>query len=311
LEEEEEEGKDMAEKMKVMVTGASGLLGRAMMRVFDDCDLVGIVLNRTVPSKHEVLKIDLRDSQKVREKVLQFRPDVIVHCAAERRPDNCEKNPDATFSLNVEATENLAKVAQEIDSWILYISTDYVFDGTNPPYSPNAEPNPLSHYGKTKREGEVAVWKNHKCAGVLRIPILYGPIESLEESAVTILAKAVIEKKPIQIDDWQIRYPTHVDDVARACRQLCERKMKHCGLTGIWHFSSEDMCTKYQITLTIGRLFQLPTDHITPVKTQPEGAPRPRDCHLDTTTIRLMGFLSLSNFDHSLKDVLVPWMAST
>jgi len=293
--------------MKIVITGASGLLGRAMMRAFHDSEVLGIALHRADASKN-VIKLDLHNTEEVRSKMKEFHPDVIIHCAAERKPDNCENNQEATRSLNVDVTENLAKIAKELDSWILYISTDYVFDGTHPPYLPNAECNPLSHYGKTKREGELAVWKQHSHAGVLRVPILYGPVEYLEESAVTVLAKFVIEKKTVNIDDWQVRYPTHVDDVARVCRQLSERKMKHCGLTGTWHFSSEDQYSKYQITQIIGRLFQLSTDHIHPDPNIPSGAPRPRDCHLDTSTVRLMGLLSLTNFEVGIKNALQPWI---
>lgn len=278
-----------------------------MMRAFQDCEVLGIGYQRADPSKN-VIKLDLRDVEEVRKKIKQFHPDVIVHCAAERRPDNCEKDPVATTNLNVEVTENIAKAAKEVDSWIIYISTDYVFDGTQPPYAPNAECNPLSFYGKSKREGELAVWRQHSYAGVLRVPILYGPVEYLEESAVTVLAKAITDKKPVKVDDWQVRYPTHVDDVARVCRQLSERKMKHCGLTGTWHFSSEERYTKYQIVQTIGRLFGLSTDHVQPDGNQPSGAPRPRDCHLDTSTIRLMGLLSLTNFEVGIKNALEPWI---
>lgn len=289
------------------MTGASGLLGRAVLNVFQDCEVLGIAFQRANPSK-KVIKLDLRDSEEVRKTIKEFHPEVIIHCAAERRPDNCENNQEATKNLNVEVTENLAKIAKEIDSWILYISTDYVFDGTSPPYAPNAECSPLSFYGKTKREGELAVWRQHNNAGVLRVPILYGPVESLEESAVTILAKAIIEQKPVSIDDWQVRYPTHVDDVARACRQLSDRKMKHCGLTGTWHFSSEDRTTKYQIIQTIGRLFSLSTEHIKADPNAPAGAPRPRDCHLDTNASRLMGLVTLTRFEVGIKNALEPWI---
>lgn len=294
--------------MKVLVTGASGLLGRAIVRAFEGEEVLGLALNRVDPSKN-IVKCDLRNPEELKAKILEFKPDVIIHSAAERRPDVCEKEKDSTTYLNVEVTEQIAALSREVDSWVLYISTDYVFDGTTPPYPPNGNVNPLSFYGQSKREGEVRLWKTTTNAGVLRVPLLYGDVEYLEESAATVLAKAVLEKKPVSIDDWQIRYPTYVDDVARAIRKLSERRMKHCGLSGTWHFSANEQSTKYKIAVAIGKIFNIPTDHITPDPNAPPGAPRPRDCHLDTTALNLMGCLSLTPFEEGIKKSLEKWIS--
>jgi len=187
-------------------------------------------------------------------------------------------------------------LAQTVDAWLLYISTDYVFDGKNPPYQPNSDPNPLSIYGKSKLEGEKVIFKHLTNAGVLRVPILYGPVEYLGESAVTTLLNNVLEKKPIKIDSWQVRYPTHVDDVAQACRKLCDRKSKYCGFGGTWHFSGEEAFTKYSLAKLMGEIFQIDTSHLTENPDPESGALRPRDCHLDTTAMTLMGFVKLLAF---------------
>ena len=93
--------------------------------------------------------------------MLNFQPHVIVHCAAERRPDVVENHPDTASQLNVDASGNLAKEAAAIGAFLIYISSDYVFDGTNPPYREEDIPNPLNLYGKTKLEGEKAVLENN------------------------------------------------------------------------------------------------------------------------------------------------------
>jgi len=293
--------------MKVLITGASGLLGRALMKAFGDLDVLGLAFNRADSSKR-VVKCDLRDPEALRAKVLEFKPDVIIHSAAERRPDWCSDHKEATYYLNVTVTEQIAQLAKEVDAWLLYISTDYVFDGENPPYAANAPTNPLSYYGETKREGELQVWKHLNGAGVLRLPLLYGDVEYLEESAATVLAKSVLEKKPVSIDDWQVRYPTFVEDAALACRKLSERQLKHCGFSGTWHFSSNEQFTKYKIATTIGKIFNISTAHIKPDTNAPQGAPRPRDCHLDTTALQLMGFLNLTSFEEGIKRSLEKWI---
>jgi dTDP-4-dehydrorhamnose reductase len=296
--------------MKVLVTGASGLLGRAVMQAFEGTEVQGLAFSRADPAKN-IIKCDLRNPEELRAKIIEYQPDVIIHSAAERRPDVCDANRDLTTYLNINVTEQIAAAAKEVGSWMLYISTDYVFDGTSPPYPPNGTINPLSFYGQTKRAGEERVWKILSGAGVLRVPLLYGDVEALEESAATVLAKSVLSTKPVSLDDWQVRYPTSVDDVARAIRSLCDRKMKHCGLSGTWHFSSNERYSKYQIAVTIGKLFNLPTTHITPDPNPPAGVPRPRDCHLDTTALNLMGFLKLTPFEVGIKKALEKWMNKT
>ena len=170
--------------LKVLITGASGLLGRAIfneLTVNTDWNIVGLAYSRVGPN---LKKIDLCNSKEVEEFLLEFRPDVVVHSAAERRPDVVENQEEKTKQLNVTSTETIAKVVSQLNAFMLYISTDYVFDGKHPPYAPNAQTNPLNKYGQSKLDGEI-VARQICNAGVLRVPILYGPIEYIKESAVT------------------------------------------------------------------------------------------------------------------------------
>jgi S-adenosylmethionine synthetase len=99
------------------------------------------------------------DSEAVHHIIHDFQSHVVVHCAAERRPDVVESQPDAASQLNVAASGNLATEAAAVGAFLIYISSDYVFDGTNPPYTEEDTPNPLNLYGKTKLEGERRSWK--------------------------------------------------------------------------------------------------------------------------------------------------------
>ncbi|XP_048175700.1 methionine adenosyltransferase 2 subunit beta isoform X3 [Corvus hawaiiensis] len=210
---------------RVLITGATGLLGRAVFKEFNEnnWNAVGCGYRRAQPRFEQ---INLLDSIAVHDIIHDFQPHVIVHCAAERRPDIVESQPDAASQLNVAASANLAKEAAGVGAFLIYISTDYVFDGTSPPYKETDVPNPLNLYGKTKLEGEKAVLKNNEETAVLRIPVLYGEVERLEESAVTVMFdKVQFSNKSANMDHWQQRFPTNVKDVAAVCRQLAEKRM--------------------------------------------------------------------------------------
>lgn len=182
----------MAAKPRVLITGASGLLGRAIMQQFSNSDrweVLGLAHSRVAEA---LKKVDLLDFDETKRIVNDFKPHVLIHAAAERRPDVVENDEETCMKMNVDVTETLAKAMNELNRdlkipqhFMLYISTDYVFDGTSPPYKPLDETNPLNKYGKSKVAGERVMQSYHPDGGILRIPVLYGNVEYLMESAVT------------------------------------------------------------------------------------------------------------------------------
>lgn len=170
--------------MKVLITGASGLLGRAIKSELEKVpswQILGLGFSRLDDG---LRKVDLTNTEELNQVMCDFKPDVVVHSAAERRPDVVGTKEAETEALNIQATENIAKLTEGSSGFLLYISTDYVFDGTSPPYKVHSQPNPLNKYGKTKLEGEL---KTNCCQrhAILRVPILYGDVQYVGESAVT------------------------------------------------------------------------------------------------------------------------------
>ena len=172
--------------MKLLVTGASGLLGRAVMQ---ECtraghEVIGLAFSRVSGA---LVKLDLTDAEAIHSLIQRERPDVVINLAAERRPDVVERDPVAVKKLNVDAPAILAQACATLDppAYLLNISTDYVFDGRNPPYFVDSPTHPLNAYGMSKREGEIAVLDaalpGH--ATNLRLPVLYGETLYNEESA--------------------------------------------------------------------------------------------------------------------------------
>ncbi|KAF9262264.1 NAD(P)-binding protein [Marasmius fiardii PR-910] len=312
--------------MKVIITGASGVLGTAVRKAFTakpDTEILALSNSRTGSG---LVSLDITDNEAVDVKFREFKPDWIVHCAAERRPDVAEKNPEATRRLNAGVPAHLASLAKSIGSYIVYISTgryslnirayttlgcpvhpatDYVFDGTSPPYKPSAPTNPLNLYGQTKRDGEQAVLciDNAK-AIVLRVPVLYGPAPKNSDSAVNILLDVVQDQsgKQYNMDHYATRYPTNVEDIAGFLVRLSNLPPAQ-PIPSILHYSAAEPFTKYEICLTFAKILGLPHGHIIPDAEPPKGASaanRPWDCHLDTTETEYLGVedgLGLSLFE--------------
>ncbi|CAG8542938.1 9400_t:CDS:10 [Paraglomus brasilianum] len=274
--------------MRVLITGASGLLGRAVCKAFNDAHHEVIGVAKTRAEKYGLYQLDLLDEPAVDAFVKQHQPQVIVHAAAERRPDVAKNNLQAARALNVDVTEHLAKIAKDMNIFLIYISTDYVFDGNNPPYQEDALPGPLNDYGKTKLDGEDRVLKTHSDSVILRIPILYGPAETPKESAVNELILIVKDTSAVvNMDHRQKRYPTHVADVARVILDIAVKRIEEKQtMDNIFHFSAELQLTKYEMCEIFAELLGVSINHINPITTATGTATRPNDCRLSTSRLR-------------------------
>ncbi|KAF1928281.1 NAD(P)-binding protein [Didymella exigua CBS 183.55] len=295
----------------VLVTGASGLLGRQVQRQFarSGWKAIGTGLTRTSPP--DIVALNILNRKHIDALLDDVKPDVVVHCAANRFPDSCSANPAAAHSLNVQASRALAEAAVARGMFLLYVSTDYVFPGRRgeAPYQPASVPDPPNVYGRTKLEGERAVLDvaasapAANAAVVLRVPVLYGSCDEPRESAVNVLmsqlwaAQKLDAPAPaVAVDDWALRFPTNTDDVGRVCRDIADlyRSPDNAAtdLPPILHFSSEDRMTKWQMVQTFADITGLPLDKLAP--SRPDDEPgqdttRPYDCHLDTSALRELG----------------------
>ena len=300
--------------MKILVTGASGLLGRSLMTELAPLAgadaLIGTAHSRV---KQPLKKLDLTDEAAVRAAFAEWSPALVVHSAAERRPDVVDGDPASAERLNVDATRLLAELAAAKGARFIYLSTDYVFDGTQPPYAIDAKTAPLNAYGRMKLAGEDVVRAAYAGCGdrdfaLLRIPILYGRVETLAESPVTELAAKVLEGRPFKAEDWAARYPAHVDDVSRALALIAEQLMKGIpGTGGIYHFASGEQFTKFGMALVIADILGADTGLITPDPNPPAGAPRPKDCRLDASRLAALGFVPRIHFVDGVREALGPF----
>ena len=285
-------------RQKVLITGASGLLGREVHKaVAREGDVEGWAFSRA----DGLRRVDLLDPEATERAFRAWGPDVVVHCAAERRPDVMERRPEQSKALNIDATARLAELCADSGALFLFLSTDYVFDGTSPPYGEEAGTAPLNLYGQSKVDGEAVVRQKARRHCILRVPILYGPAEDLGESAVTTLVRQLKEKPGTEkaFDDGAVRYPTHTSDVAAGIAFLARQ-----GYEGTIHCSAEEPFTKFGMAVIMAEVLGLDGALLYPDPTPPTGAKRPLNAHLNNTRLRRLGFRTYRPFREGIREVL-------
>ena len=267
--------------MKILITGGKGMLGRT--------------LQRELGAAHEMVVADLpdwdiTDDAAFLEKTLAVRPDVIVHCAAMTKVDDCETNRDLAFRLNEEGTRNVALAAKTCGARLIAISTDYVFSG-EPPREPWAWsetdiPRPQTVYGASKFAGEQMVQMIHPDNSViLRIAWLYGAGGPSFVHTMARLGAQVGD--PLKVVNDQRGNPTSTKVVADVIRFLLTRP----DVSGIVHGTCEEQCTWYELTVELFRLLGLKRA-VVPCTTAefPRPAPRPRNSALKKSVLNVLGY---------------------
>lgn len=268
--------------MKKILMIGSGLLGSK---------LAGIVVNEFTmlttykehPPTTENYKsyyLDIINERDVTVLIKKLNPNYIIHTAALTDVDHCERDKRLAWNINVEGTKHLAEASKETGAKLIYISTDYVFDGEKGMYKENDPTNPIDYYGKTKLQGEKVV-NGLRDYIIVRPSVLYG-WNPTKLNFVTWVIQVLKEGNEVRIVKDQFNTPTLADNLAELILTLIEKE--ECG---IFHLSGSERISRFDFALKIAKIFDLNTDLIKPIASDQLNwiAKRPMDSSLDVTKI--------------------------
>lgn len=281
--------------MRIVVTGASGLLGGRIVEVLSAelpaGDVLAVVRNGAPPEGCDVLRADLLAPDGA-DRVARAG-DVVVHCAAFADADACEREPEVARNQNEGVTTALADACSGARARLLFVSTDLVFDGEHAPARPDDEPRPILVYGRSKRAAErAALARGGPGACVVRVALVsgrgFGPRRTVTEGLADRIGAGVAVR--LYEDEW--RTPVDADSVAGALRTLCEKP----DLSGVFHLGGPERLTRLDLGARVARAFGRSSALVgTGRRADHTGAPRPRDVSLDSSRARNeLGFRPLT-----------------
>jgi dTDP-4-dehydrorhamnose reductase len=274
--------------VRVLVTGAAGQLGRALIEVFGNDDLVAC----------DHARLDVTQRADVAAAVAHSRPDSVVHAAAWTAVDACESDPRRAFAVNALGTRHVAEASRAVGAHLVYVSTDYVFDGTQEaPYNEWDTANPQSVYGRSKWAGEQEVGAD---ATIVRISWVCGRHGSNMVKTILRLAQ---EHETLRFVDDQRGRPTVAEDVAPLLRRLAVERR-----SGLFHATNQGETTWFEFARTVlaaagedpQRVHPIPTADLDP----PRPAPRPANSVLDDLVLRLEGLPLLPDHRESVAQLV-------
>lgn len=264
--------------MKILLTGSNGLLGQKIVYALKRHPEVHLLATARGPNRiknktgYEYQEMDIENPEQVNAVFHRFKPDCVIHAAAMTNVDACELNPEACRKANIEATSLLINASKIYNSHFIFLSTDFVFDGTAGPYSEEDIPNPLSIYADSKLQGEQLVMQSGLDWCIIRTIIIYGVTDDAQRSNMVLWVKKSLEqKKTITVITDQFRSPTLAEDLADACIQAALRKAK-----GIYHVSGGETMSIIEMAYRIADFFGMDKSYIKPVTSEELNQPAKR-----------------------------------
>ena len=288
--------------MRVAVFGANGLLGQKLISEINSSYKI-IAFGRdkySSISSNEIdyHQLDITDSEEVNEAIKREKPGVIVNAAAYTNVDGCEENKEECWKVNVEGVENLAKASRKINAKLIHISSDYVFDGIDGPYSEEDKPAPTTYYGKAKLASENVIIGSKAKYAIIRTNVLYGHAYPAKASFVRWVINELSNGNKIRVVNDQYNNPTLANDLA-----ACILRIIQLDAEGMFNYAGSDYLSRFEFAENISEKFNYSTELIFPISTEELGqlADRPKKGGLRTEKARDTLGLKILGIDHGLE----------
>ena len=266
-------------KLKILVTGASGLVGHQLVKDLSSSSDVYSCYNKSKPEFGNPTKMDLLNHNMISDVLLETKPDVVIHLGAMTGVDLCEKEQSNAFEINSKATKIIAEKCKELNSFLIYVSTDYVFDGFSNMYKENDTSNPISTYGKSKLDGEKMVKEFSSDWCIARTSTPFG-IHPTKKSFPIWIIENLEQKNQINVLTDQITSPTYIPNLSKMLIEIAERK-----ITGILHVSGASNMSRYDMACKIADKFNYDQSILKPATMNDMNwvAKRPKNSSLDVS----------------------------
>ena len=268
--------------MKLLITGGSGLYGSklAQLATIKQYHVFSAYNQHPITYGHPI-KLDITNKARVEAALKKAQPNVVVHSASLTDVDKCELDPKLAMKINVKGTDNIVQASKKINAFLLFISTDYVFNGEKGCYTETDQPSPINYYGYTKLKAEEHVEKSDGEFCIARTSVIYGttPAAGKTNFALWLLDKLnKKEQASVFTDQWNS--PTLNTSLAEMTLEILERK-----LTGIYHLSGATRISRFDFAILLAKTFKLNTNLIIPTLSTELFFPakRPQDSSLNTS----------------------------
>jgi len=266
-------------KLKVLVTGSAGLVGQQVVKDLSNTHQVFSCYNKLKPEYGDSVKMDLKNCEMISSILTEKKPDIVIHLGAMTGVDLCEKEKTSASEINTKATEIIAKECSKLNSFLVYVSTDYVFDGNLGMYKEDDITNPLSFYGKSKLEGEKVVQNFSTNWCIARTSTPFG-LHPTKKSFPMWVIENLQKQKQIDVLIDQFTSPTYIPNLSRMLIEISERRV-----TGIIHTAGASKISRYQMASMVSDKLNLDTTLLKQISINKMKwvAQRPKDSSLDVS----------------------------
>lgn len=251
-------------KKTILITGSNGLLGQKLVELLVQQSNVDLIATAKGENRlpdvagYRYVSLDITNAEEINTIFENFKPHAVIHTAAMTNVDTCETDQKGCELLNVTAVTYLIDACQKHDTFLCHLSTDFIFDGADGPYTEEATPNPISVYGASKLRAEKLIESSSIRWAIARTVLVFGIVADMSRTNIILWVKKSLEEgKQINVVTDQFRTPTLAEDLATGCWLIAQKEAQ-----GIFNISGSDFLTPYEMAIKTAHFYGLPTDLI-------------------------------------------------